>query len=258
VQSSNEELATVNDELNHRNAELARANNDLVNLLSSVQMAIVMIDPGLCIRRFTPLAEKMLNLIPADVGRPIRDLNLSISVPDLGRHLEEVIDTVGPKEFEVQDRQGRWHLLRLRPYRTVENKIDGAVMVFVDIDSLKRDEQMLRQQAELLDRVRDPILMWELDGPIIYWNKAAEETYGYPRSEALKRRSSELLSGFAAAPEIEESLRKKGIWTGELAHVHRDGRKIRVDSRMSLVREADGRLLVTEANHVIGEETPRG
>jgi two-component system CheB/CheR fusion protein len=258
VQSSNEELATVNDELNHRNLELAQANNDFVNLLASVQMAIVMVDSGLSIRRFTPMAEKMLNLIPADVGRPIRDLNLSISIPDLGRHLEEVIDTVGPKEFEVQDRQGRWHLLRLRPYRTMDNKIDGAVMVFVDIDSIKRDELVLRQQAQLLERVRDPILMWELDGPIVYWSKAAEEAYGYKRGDVLSRSSSELLSGAGIAPVIEEALRKKGSWAGELVHLHRDGKRIRIDSRMSLVREADGRLLVIEANHVIGEEAPRG
>ena len=247
VQSSNEELATVNEELNHRNAELSQTNNDLVNLLSSVQMAIVMLGPNLRIRRLTPTAERAFNLIPADVGRPIRDLNLNISVQDLERHLEEVIDTVTVKEFEVLDKSGKWHLLRLRPYRTVDNVIDGVVVVLIDIDTLKRDQEMLRHQAELLEQARQPILMWEIGGPIIYWNRAAEEVYGYSKPEALTRRNHELLGTVQAAPSIEETLEKYGRWTGELTHTRRDGGKIKVDSRMSLVRQNDGRRLVIES-----------
>jgi two-component system CheB/CheR fusion protein len=140
IQSSNEELVTVNDELHNRNAELHQSNNDLTNLLSSVQMPIVMLGPDLHIRRFTPMAEKTFNLIRTDVGRPISDIKLNINVPDLEQLVVQVIDTVSAKEQEVQDKQGRWYSLRIRPYRTLENKIDGAVLVLVDVDDLKRAE----------------------------------------------------------------------------------------------------------------------
>ena len=183
IQSSNEELATVNDELQQPQRRAGPDQQRPLNLLGSVQMAIVMLGPDLRIRRFTPVAEKLLNLIPADVGRPISDIKLNIDdLPDLEPLLAEVIDTVSVKELEVRDQQGRWYSLRLRPYRTLENKIDGAVMVLVDVDALKRSQESLRRQDELLDQTHEPIVMWELDGAIIYWNKAAEETYGFTGS----------------------------------------------------------------------------
>src|SRR5690349_20562313 len=106
IQSSNEELATVNDELQHRNAELAQSNDDLTNLLSSVQMAIVMLGRDLRIRRFTPAAEKLLNLIPADVGRPIADIKLNFGVDDLEQMALEAIESMSAREREVKDRDG--------------------------------------------------------------------------------------------------------------------------------------------------------
>src|SRR6266576_825164 len=133
MESSNEELATVNEELQNRNAELGQSNNDLMNLLASVQMAIVMLGSDLRIRRFTPMAEKMLNLIATDVGRPVTDIKLNVDVPDLEQILVEVVETVQPYQRDVQDRNGRWHSLRVRPYRTLDNRIDGAVIVLVDI-----------------------------------------------------------------------------------------------------------------------------
>ena len=153
IQSSNEELATVNDELNNRNAELNRLNNDLVNLIASVQMAIVMLGPDLRVRRFTPMAEKLLNLIAADVGRPIGDIKLNLeNLSDLEPLFMEVLDTVNAREREVRDKNGRWHLLRIRPYRTLDNRIDGVVMVLVDVDALKQSHAELRAHAEELAR----------------------------------------------------------------------------------------------------------
>ena len=109
IQSSNEELATVNDELN-------RVNNDLVSIPGSVQMPIVMLGPDLRVRRFTPAAEKLLNLIPTAVGRPLADIRLNLDdLPDSEPLLAEVLDTVGVKEVEVRDKHGRWYSLRLRP-----------------------------------------------------------------------------------------------------------------------------------------------
>src|SRR5262245_55417433 len=167
LESSNEELITVNEELNNRNAELGRLNNDLVNLLSSVQMPILMLDSRLRIRRFTPAAEKLLNLIPTDVGRHIGDLKLNLDCPDLERMILEVIDTVSVKEVETRDGVGRWHWLRIRPYKTLENKIDGAVVALVDIDALKNTEREIeaaRDYAEaILRTTRNPLLVLRAD-----------------------------------------------------------------------------------------------
>jgi len=159
IQASNEELATVNDELNNRNAELNRLNSDLVNLLDSGQMAIVMLGPDLRVRRFTPMAEQLLNLVPADLGRPIGAVRLGLDLPDLEPLLAEVMDTVRDQELDVRDKNGRWCSLRLRPYKTLENKIDGVVLVLVDVDLLKRAQEYTQS---IVATVREPLLV--LDG----------------------------------------------------------------------------------------------
>ncbi|OWK43133.1 chemotaxis protein CheB [Fimbriiglobus ruber] len=154
IQSSNEELTTVNEEMIHRNEQLGRANGDLINFLSSTHLALVTLGPDLCVRRFTPQAEKMLNLTTAAVGRPIGDLDLPIDYPELARELAVVINTARIVEQEVRDRNGRWFSMRLRPYRTPDNHIDGAVLVFVDITVQKRAEDALREA----DRRKDEFL----------------------------------------------------------------------------------------------------
>ncbi len=138
AQSTNEELATVNDQLNHRNLELGQVNNDLINLLSSVKMPIVMLSADLAIRRFTPVAGKVLNLIPTDVGRRIGIVRTAIDLPDIEKLALEVMDTVRTSEQEVKDHDGRWHVLRIHPYRTADNRIDGAVVVLNDITEIVR------------------------------------------------------------------------------------------------------------------------
>jgi two-component system, chemotaxis family, CheB/CheR fusion protein len=145
AQSANEELATVNEELRHRNAELGRVNNDLVNLLGGVNIPIVMVGRDLRVRRFTPLAEKVFNLIPSDVGRPISDIKPNLTVPDLRQLLARAIDTLAPHESEAQDTAGRWYALRVRPYVTPDGMIDGASIVLLDIDALKRQIERLKQ-----------------------------------------------------------------------------------------------------------------
>jgi two-component system CheB/CheR fusion protein len=134
LQSTNEELNTLNEELHSRNEQLARLNSDLVNLLASVQIAIVMVSADLRIRRFTPIAEKLFNLIAGDIGRPVSHIQPNIHCPDLGQLIQEVIDTISLIEREVQDRNGRKYLLRIRPYKTLENKIDGAVLVLLEME----------------------------------------------------------------------------------------------------------------------------
>jgi len=151
IQSTNEELNTTNEELSERIIESNRLNNDLSNLLSSVSIPIIMVSNDLCIRRFTPMAEKIFNLIPADVGRPLNHINHNLHLPQLEQLIREVIDIQLMKAQEVQDRDGHWYDLRIRPYKTTENQIDGAVLVLVDIDSQKRSNmriQASRDEAE--------------------------------------------------------------------------------------------------------------
>ncbi|HUQ87983.1 MAG TPA: CheR family methyltransferase [Vicinamibacterales bacterium] len=153
LQSTNEELNTLNEELLSRNEEMSRVNSDLLNLVASVQIAIVIISSDLRIRRFTPMAERVLNLIPADLDRSIGHINPNIDCPNLEQLIAECIDTVVPCEREVQDRQGKWYLLRIRPYKNHDNKIDGAVLALFDVDQLKKSEYRTRQVETYADAI---------------------------------------------------------------------------------------------------------
>jgi two-component system CheB/CheR fusion protein len=133
LQSANEELNTVNDELRSRNLEITQINNDLINLLSSIDIAVIMIGSDLTIRRFTPKAQKFLGLIPGDVGRPLSNLNPSIEIADLQAMVLKVMADFHSLEKELTDRMGVHYQFKILPYRTTENKIDGAVITIVDI-----------------------------------------------------------------------------------------------------------------------------
>src|ERR1700677_1872110 len=189
LQSTNEELTTVNDELRHTNLELTDANNDLGNLLRSVNLPIVMLDRDFCIRRFTPAARKTFKLLPGDVGRPITDTRADIEVPDLEHWLQDVIDSLGTKEHEVQDKRGRWYLLQLRPYETADNKIAGLVMVLFDIDASKRFTQLATDGANyanaIVQTVREPLLI--LNGDL----RVKTATRGFYRKFRMKPKETE-------------------------------------------------------------------
>lgn len=138
LQSTNEELTTVNEELENRNQILDRINNDLYNLFGSIDIPVLILDHDLRIRRFTPSAEKVLNLAPLDVGRVITDVKLHVDLKDLPGIVGEVVETLREIETDVQDRSGRWYSVRVRPYRTTDNRIEGSVLAFVDVDDAKR------------------------------------------------------------------------------------------------------------------------
>ncbi|HWC73148.1 MAG TPA: chemotaxis protein CheB [Gemmatimonadales bacterium] len=253
IQSSNEELATVNEELQTRNAELGQSNNDLMNLLASVQMAIVMLGPDLRIRRFTPMAEKMLNLIATDVGRPITDIKLNVDVPDLEQILVEVVETVQPYQREVQDKNGRWHSLRVRPYRTLDNRIDGAVVVLVDIDSIKTTAESLRVGSERLrimyDRAPVGIFETDLEGRFIRVNDKFCELTGRSRELLLTLRSQEITHPDDVSADVDAFER---IASGAVPSVRREKRYIREDGQVVWVElhrfsvpDAEGRPAFT-------------
>jgi two-component system CheB/CheR fusion protein len=149
LQSTNEELTTLNAELESQNLELSQAINDFNNLHNSVNIPVVLLGTDLRIRSFTPPAERALRLIPADSGRPIDELKLGIEVQNLEQKVIEVIETLNTKEEEVRAHDGRWYLMRIRPYRTTDNKITGAVIALIDNHERKVVEEDLRAAKEL-------------------------------------------------------------------------------------------------------------
>jgi two-component system CheB/CheR fusion protein len=176
LQSANEELTTVNDELQMRNQELGEVNSDLVNILASVDIPIVIISGDRRVRRFTPGATAMMNLIPSDVGRSIHDIRLNIQIDDLEPLIAEVIDTLVVKQLDVQNRQGRWFRMQIRPYRTVDNRLDGVVLSLTDIDLLKQAvgsaTAAFDQVTAILQTIRVPVVV--LDHQLrVRWANAA-------------------------------------------------------------------------------------
>jgi len=153
LQSVNEELGTVNDELQARNAELGRLNSDLANILSSVTIPIVIVGRDLRIRRFTGMANRVLNVVPTDVGRSILDIRWKIELEDVERVLLDVMGTLTPWERDVQDQDGHWYSVRVLPYRRIDNKIDGAVMAFIDVDARRQLESEMQKRADEFERV---------------------------------------------------------------------------------------------------------
>lgn len=151
MQSINEELATVNCELQNKVADLSRANNDMNNLLSGTGIATIFLDNDLHILRFTPNATRIINLILTDMGRPLSHLvsNL-VGYESLPADTQAVLDTLIPKEIEVQVKDGSWYILRIRPYRTLDNVIEGVVLTFVDITATKRAQEALLKANDLL------------------------------------------------------------------------------------------------------------
>ena len=141
LESANEELHTVNEEMQHRNEMLTQLNNDLNNLLNSVNLPMVMVGPDLSIRRYTPQAARVLGLTATDVGRPITRLKLKVEIADLEKLMLDVIAEVRPKQFRVKDAEGEWSDLRLTPYRTADNRIDGVVLSVLSFEELDGDER---------------------------------------------------------------------------------------------------------------------
>ncbi|HLA75704.1 MAG TPA: EAL domain-containing protein [Gammaproteobacteria bacterium] len=206
IESANEELTTLNDELAHRNTELNRINSDLSNFLMSVNMAIVVLGRDLTIRRFTPLAEKAFNLLASDVGRSLSGIRHNLDCPDLEQFVTQVIDTVSVREREVRDQHGHWFALRAHPYLTPDKKIDGAVLVLVDIDVLKKAEREImqaRDYAEATLRTAPiPLLVLRADFRVNTANKAFYNDFRLTPAETEGRSIYEISNGAWDIPKL--------------------------------------------------------
>ncbi len=182
MQSLNEELTTVNAELQSKVDELSQANNDMQNLLNSTDIATVFLDNDLNVKRYTQEARKLVKLIPTDIGRPIADLASSLKVDDLAASCREVLRTLVYKEREVETTGGSWYLMRIMPYRTVENVIEGLVLTFVSIDELKQIEEKRGLEARslsesIVETVREPLVILDDSLHVISANHAFYRTF---------------------------------------------------------------------------------
>jgi len=192
LQSVNEELATVNAELQNKVADLSRSNNDMNNLLAGTGIGTIFVDHQQRIQRFTPDVTQVINLILTDVGRPVGHIVSNLVGYDrLVADVRAVLDSLVPKELEVQTQTGAWYLLRIRPYRTLENVIEGAVITFTDVTKMKKTEAALRE-SQALSRLavvvrdsHDAITVQDLKGNILAWNPGAERMYGWSEAEAM-------------------------------------------------------------------------
>jgi chemotaxis methyl-accepting protein methylase len=156
MQSLNEELQTVNAELQSKVDELSRTSNDMKNLLDSTDIATLFLDRALRVRRFTPQTTRIIKLISSDIGRPITDLVSNLNYPDLTGDVRQVLDTLVSTEKVVTASSSRWFCVRIMPYRTLDDRIDGVVITFADISAAKALEVKLRTtQAALELRVAD-------------------------------------------------------------------------------------------------------
>jgi two-component system, chemotaxis family, CheB/CheR fusion protein len=210
LQSSNEELNTVNDELRNRNIELDRANSDLNNILASTTLPLVMVDRGLRIRRLTTASAKVLKIVPSDIGRPIMDIRWGANVPNLDEMISRVIETLTPKELEVQDNEEHWYSLQIRPYRTTDDKIDGAVIVLSDIDEAKQASERVKQSEllleEILATVREPLLVLKHDLLVVYVNPAFLKAFQVSIEEAVGKPLYDLGNGQWNVPKLRMML----------------------------------------------------
>jgi two-component system CheB/CheR fusion protein len=262
LQSINEELQTVNTELKLKLEAISRAHSDLQNLMAATDFGTLFLDSRLRIKRFTDRVTDLFSITPADEGRPITDFAHQLEYPDLIKDARAILSDLAPVKREIHSRSGRWYDIRMRPYRTVDDKIDGVVLTFVDIseqrdieEALRASEQRLLHEKRLVELSREPIFVWEFDGNILEWNRGSEELYGYLHEEAVGQPKDGLLktsvpgSSFDA---LKVALLDRGSWSGELRQKTKDGRDLTVESRIELV-VIDGRRLVFESTRNITE-----
>lgn len=211
LQSTNEELSTVNDELRTRNSELTVVNTDITNVLSNIELPMVIIGSDLRIRRFTPSADKLFKLIPGDIGRAVTDIQTNMDVPNLMKNILDVMESAKPAELEVQSREGLWYALRIRPYRTHDNRIDGVMLLLQDIHHLKRDLQKSETSRKfvmsVLQTLRNPVFVLSSDFRIKGVNKAFSDLFQMSEHEIENMLLTEVGGGAWDDSKLQELLR---------------------------------------------------
>ena len=200
LQSSNEELTTLNEELQNRNVELAQTTNDLKGLLDTVEIPIAILGNDRTLRRVTPAAAKLLNLVPHDVGRPISQIRPSVDIPDLDRLASDVVQSGLAQEREVRDRMGHWYALRIRPYTTEGSRIEGLLITVVDINDVKQFS------TAIVDNMRAPLVVLDFRFRVISANPSFYQTFQLTREGTESQILFEVDQGQWNIPQLREVL----------------------------------------------------
>ncbi|HEY1231792.1 MAG TPA: chemotaxis protein CheB [Candidatus Binatia bacterium] len=212
IQSVNEELNTVNGELNSKIEELSGVNNDLLNFVNSSEVATVFLDSELKIKRFTPAASAILNVIGSDVGRPIAHLTHEFNGHDLVIEAKRVLDTLIPLKQEIRASNGRWYSMTCLPYRTMDNKIDGVILTFIEVTPLKQSEISMREarnfSAGIIDTVNESLLVLDDELRVVSGNRAFYEGFGLKPTDVQSHSIFEIGNGQLDLPELRQALEK--------------------------------------------------
>ena len=210
LHSVNEELYTVNAEYQRKIVELTEMTDDLENLLASTSIGVLFLDRNLCIRKFTHSISQLFNVVRQDVGRPFESFTHNIELPDLLDRVRQVLASGEPFEMEVGDRFGRWHLLRILPYRSMAN-VEGVLLTLVDIQSLKDAQAEVRQRdlrwQGVLEHSPSMIFIKDLQGRTLVLNRPAERVFRIPPEQAIGRLFRELLPA-GAGERVDEQDRR--------------------------------------------------
>ncbi len=238
LQSVNEELSTVNVELQSRVADLSQANNDMNNLLAGTGVGTIFVGHALQIKRFTPSVTQLINLIPSDVGRSVGHIVSNLRGYDrLVEDVQRVLDTLVPMEVEVESKADRWFLMRIRPYRTLENVIEGAVITFTDMTDMKLaqaallESRALERLAVVVRDANDAITVQAMDGRILAWNPGATRMYGWSEAEALAMNIRALIpedQREAALAMVRQQSRAEVLVPYHAQRIAKDGRIVKV------------------------------
>lgn len=218
MQSLNEELQTVNLELQSKVDDLSRSSNDMKNLLNSTDIATIFLDNELNIRRFTTQASEIFKLKPGDIGRPITDLSTDLIYPEFINDCNNVSKKLVFSDKNISSMTGKWYNIRIMPYRTIENRINGLVITFTDISSYKEMEKDLRASVSmmrlLIKTAGSIIICLSSDGNILEFNSAAEKVLGYKRNEVLNRNYIQTLIPEVNRKKMKEDMKK--MFSGEI------------------------------------------
>jgi two-component system CheB/CheR fusion protein len=238
LQSVNEELATTNAELQSKALESTNLNNDMNNLVVGTGIATIFVDLKLNIHHFTPGLTNIISLIDADIGRPLMHFTSTLSVYNqLEQDLQSMLRSLIPREVEVQTIDGSYYMLRMLPYRTTDNRIEGAVINFINITGHKQAELSLKKAndelrlATVVRDANDAILLQDLNGNIVAWNAAAQKLYGWSESEALTLNITKLVPEELRTVElsrIKQLSQKEILETYHTKRLTKDGTIINV------------------------------
>ena len=278
LNSMNEELMTVNAELERKNQELMLTSGDMRNLLNGVDVATIFLDIDLRIRRYTPQTALFMNLLPTDIGRPIKDIAMNLRYDDLIKDIKEVVENLNIKEKEIQTKDGLWFNLKILPYRTVENVIDGVVITFASIDSQKRTQERLEDVSDkmvtarefansIINTIKEPLLVLDQELIAQFANVPFYQIFEVAEGEVKGRALDVISNGALNTTKIINRLKKLRTKDVELENLEteivlpKSGRRVvSITARKLILPERKSKLIlikIEDAQSAEARELPR-